>query len=90
MKKRARVCPSCGYSGIIEGDRYCEKCGKELPDVVICTNCGREQVAGASFCDFCGRKLLTESLWPEREEEKTMRQASIGGAGGFAPPTDLD
>lgn len=41
---------------IVDGDRFCYKCGAELADVRAC-ECGRTLTPADVFCPRCGKKV---------------------------------
>lgn len=49
-------CPNCG-APIMEGDRFCRKCGTEI---MRCPNCGALVLEDDVFCGKCGFKLVEE------------------------------
>ncbi|GEM_PF-2583717 len=53
--KRER-CPNCG-SPLLEGDRFCRKCGYEI---LRCPNCGAMVFEDDVFCGKCGYRLVEE------------------------------
>jgi uncharacterized OB-fold protein len=61
------VCPTCGR-GYQAGDRFCVRCGGELPQVdaasgsVACPACGAAMQAGDRFCPKCGRGVAAEEV----------------------------
>ena len=56
------LCVGCGHVAA-EGDRFCAKCGKELPIPVeaptACPACGAALVTDMRFCPKCGKDLVT-------------------------------
>ncbi len=63
------VCPNCQALNQA-GDRYCMRCGHELPSQgpqkALCPNCGAETRRDAAFCTNCGTALSQQ----EGEEQK--------------------
>jgi ribosomal protein L40E len=61
------VCPNCQALNEA-GNRYCMRCGHELPSQgpqrALCPNCGAVTKPGATFCTNCGTPL------PQQEGEK--------------------
>jgi len=61
------VCPGCGIE-IIEGWKFCPKCGTQLADIE-CSNCGKRVPAGTIFCPYCGAEITKpEVTLPEKEK----------------------
>lgn len=62
-------CPTCN-SPTIPGAKYCDHCGFALfkaasakpgfekSEVILCQNCGHENLTVSKFCENCGAKLL--------------------------------
>jgi predicted amidophosphoribosyltransferase len=57
-------CPACG-KGYQAGDRFCVRCGGELPqaqaaaDELLCPSCGAAMRPGDRFCAKCGHHMGT-------------------------------
>ncbi|MDD5142987.1 zinc ribbon domain-containing protein [Methanoregula sp.] len=55
----ASTCPACN-SPVIAGNRFCEKCGEQIPppsapvQAPVCRSCGTPLLPNARFCDNCG------------------------------------
>lgn len=65
---RFTKCPICGNTDFSPNARYCKKCGQYLYN--SCTNapyaepqwCGKDNVADALFCEYCGAKTTMYEL----------------------------
>lgn len=78
----ADTCPGCGAS-IVEGDRFCESCGKRLAPVAEwlssaavvgpCAACGGTDFTPEGYCEQCGQRRI---LGQDRAE------LDLGGLGG--------
>lgn len=59
------ACPDCGY-GYQPGDRFCVRCGADLPRQVasadgrVCPSCGAVVRLDELFCSRCGHRLAVE------------------------------
>jgi uncharacterized OB-fold protein len=59
------ICPACGRA-YEAGDRFCVRCGTDLPqdkpteDGRICPSCGAALRPGDLFCSRCGHRLSRE------------------------------
>ena len=59
------MCPQCGRA-YQAGDRFCMRCGADLPqgetatDGRICPSCGAGLRPGDVFCSRCGHRLSAE------------------------------
>ena len=60
------ICQACGAK-VIEGARFCQKCGKEV-GAPVCLNCGAKLIEGARFCQKCGKEVIL----PLRLEKPTQ------------------
>jgi predicted amidophosphoribosyltransferase len=55
-------CPTCG-KGYQAGDRFCVRCGEDLPgpqetsSKAVCPSCGASIHKGDQFCAKCGHRL---------------------------------
>ena len=49
-------CPDCG-AAIVEGGKFCFKCGRKLETAPVCAGCGKPLADGQLFCPFCGTKV---------------------------------
>lgn len=58
-------CPACGL-GYKAGDRFCVRCGGELPQAVgasagpVCPSCGAQVQESDRFCAKCGHSMVVE------------------------------
>lgn len=64
-RRGAHHCPTCGHP-YLAGDRFCVKCGADLPadvpapqpaDLGTCPECGAPLRAGDVFCSKCGHRV---------------------------------
>jgi len=68
----SRFCPKCGHQLVVLSQchgcgknlspnaKYCSRCGSATETQVtevFCSECGAENIAGATFCNQCGTKL---------------------------------
>lgn len=53
-------CPNCGAEQK-PGAKFCEDCGKPIPQKKICPNCETELAPTAKFCSNCGNPLEASS-----------------------------
>jgi hypothetical protein len=51
------TCSKCGEP-LLEGDRFCGKCGTEVAQEIKCSRCGAVQGKEDTFCRKCGLKLV--------------------------------
>ena len=61
-------CSSCG-APLVEGARFCMKCGLPVEQKLLCSNCGAELPVEAMFCYVCGTKV-GEKASDEKEQAK--------------------
>ena len=73
MKK----CPNCG-SHIADDSRFCNKCGKEIPQGTVCPHCGASVNDGDAFCQNCGTKI--EMSTSKEMEDTTQKRCRYCGA----------
>ena len=64
MKK----CPYCGEL-VEECDRFCNNCGKVIPQVNVCPHCGSDVNDGDEFCSNCGKVISLENMCPHCGEK---------------------
>jgi predicted amidophosphoribosyltransferase len=61
------LCPTCNKN-YQPGDRFCVRCGGELPQVeavsggAACPACGAAMQTGDQFCPKCGHKMVVEEV----------------------------
>ena len=64
-KSGGLLCPKCG-TGYQAGDRFCVRCGQDLPQVQpaavgpVCPSCGATVQASDQFCAKCGHSIAAE------------------------------
>jgi predicted amidophosphoribosyltransferase len=63
--RRGLFCPACGM-GYKAGDRFCVRCGGELPQAAaasagpVCPSCGSPVQESDRFCAKCGHSMVVE------------------------------
>jgi predicted amidophosphoribosyltransferase len=63
--RRGLFCPTCG-KGYTAGDRFCVRCGGELPQATaasagpVCPSCGAPIHEDDRFCAKCGHSMVVE------------------------------
>ena len=63
--RRGLHCPTCGQ-GYMAGDRFCVRCGGELPQAAgastgsVCPSCGAPMREDDRFCAKCGHSMVAE------------------------------
>ena len=73
MKK----CFNCG-APIANDSRFCNKCGKEIPQGTVCPHCGASVNDGDAFCQNCGTKI--EARTSKIMEDTTQKRCPHCGA----------
>ena len=62
------LCPHC-HQEISAGSKFCNFCGKPIPQEVFCAKCGAKLPQGSRFCHLCGEAVNAVPA-PDAEEEK--------------------
>lgn len=62
------LCPHC-HQEISAGSKFCNFCGKPIPQEVFCAKCGAKLAQGSRFCHLCGEAVNAVPA-PDAEEEK--------------------
>ena len=72
------LCPHC-HQEISAGSKFCNFCGKPIPQEVFCAKCGAKLPQGSRFCHLCGEAVNAVPA-PDAEEEKRAGEAAEGAA----------
>lgn len=77
------LCPHC-HQEIGAGSKFCNFCGKPIPQEVFCAQCGAKLPQGSRFCHLCGAAVnaapapdaeAEKRAAAEREEQARLREA---------------
>lgn len=72
------LCPHC-HQEISAGSKFCNFCGKPIPQEVFCAKCGAKLPQGSRFCHLCGEAVNAVPA-PDAEEEKRAAAEREGQA----------
>lgn len=62
------LCPHC-HQEISAGSKFCNFCGKPIPQEMFCAKCGAKLPQGSRFCHICGEAVNTAPA-PDADAEK--------------------
>lgn len=62
------LCPHC-HQEISAGSKFCNFCGKSIPQEMFCAKCGAKLPLGSRFCHICGEAVNTAPA-PDADAEK--------------------